>query len=108
MATFDFNPRALDAMLRQDRGWIQRVGNIVRDEARDNVVGLPSLAGARTAKPEGAIIAVVGEDSESIYVDVGYDAKHPGFYLWWWEVGTRYHAPLPHLRPAVRDGILPG
>lgn len=93
-------------MLRQDRGWIQKVGNTVRDEARDNVVALPHLSGARSATPEKAIIAVPGEDVTSVYVDVGYDKDHPGFYLWWAEVGTRYQPPTPHLRPAVRDGLL--
>ena len=103
---FDYNPRALDAMLRQDRSWIQKVGNVVRDEARDNVVALPSLAGHRSKDPEKAIIAVPGEDATSVYVDVGYDKKHPGFYLWWAEVGTQDQAATPHLRPAVRPGLL--
>jgi len=91
-------------MLRQDPSWIQKVGNVARDEARANVPA--GLGGSREIEPEKAIIAVTGEDATSVYVDVGYDKDHPGFYLWWWEVGTRYHAASPHLRPAIRPGLL--
>lgn len=70
------------------------VGRVVRDRAR---------SGARAISDKSdAIIYEVGVDGAGVHVDVGYAKHHPGFYLWWWEVGTQNHAPRPHLRPALR------
>lgn len=93
--------------LRLDRGALERmvqgpdgqklmrlVGEDIRDRARIN-------ARVITDKT-GAIISQVGVDTQSVYVDIGYDKHHPGFFLWWWEVGTKNHPPRPHLRPALR------
>ena len=103
MALFDFRPQALDQMIGLS-GVMGRVGRAVRDEARRNVS--PELKGNREAHPERAIVSVTGADTRGPYVDIGYDKKHPGFYLWWWEVGTQDHAAKPHLRPALRPGLL--
>ena len=103
MPAFQPSPGALDRLVRSDRVWLQQIGNAVRDEARGNV---PSNLKGSVSDPEKAIVAIPGQDAESPYVDVGYDKHHPGFYLWWAEVGTRYQAPQPHLRPAVRPGLI--
>ena len=92
---------ALDRVLADNAVVLLRYGREVRDRARENARAL-GLAGHRTQDPENAIIAVPGRDAEGPYVDVGYDKTHPGFYLWWWEVGTKYNPARPHLRPAVR------
>jgi hypothetical protein len=101
---FDYDRRAADRLLRSDTSWLRAVGNAVRDEARRNVD--PSLEGKRAPDAANAIVAIPGEDGTSPYVDVGYDKHHPGFYLWWHEVGTEDNAPRPHLRPAVRPGLI--
>jgi transcriptional regulator GlxA family with amidase domain len=72
----------------------QRVANDIRDEARVNAEPI-------TSKTE-AIESEMGTDALGIYADVGYRKRHPGFFLWWWEVGTRRHAARPHLRPTLR------
>jgi hypothetical protein len=71
------------------------IGRKIRDRARIN---------ARVISDKtDAIISVVDVDERGIRASVGYKKRHPGFYLWWWEVGTRNHAPRPHLRPALRS-----
>ncbi|MDT8915759.1 hypothetical protein [Amycolatopsis sp. PS_44_ISF1] len=102
---FRLHAQALDELLRhtQTRQFLDAVGMEIRDRARAN---------ARSAVPSStdgdaitAIVSVPGEDDEGVYVDVGYAKHHPGFYLWWWEVGTQNHAARPHLRPALQpDG----
>ncbi len=87
----------------QARAVFKLIGNAVRDEARANVPD--DLKGHREANPEKAIVSIVGTDVEGVYVDVGYNKDHPGFYLWWAEVGTQDQAAQPHLRPALRPGI---
>lgn len=77
--------------------FMRRLGNEVRDEARRN-------AGAISDKTD-AIVSEMGADAGGIFTDVGYAKHHPGFFLWWWEVGTQYHAPRPHLRPALRPRL---
>ncbi len=101
---FVFDRVALERHLRNS-GFMKVVGNAVRDEARDNV---PAALKNDTPDPENAIVSQVGLDALGAYVDIGYDKEHPGFYLWWWEVGTKRHAPLPHLRPALRPGVIDG
>ncbi|WP_394620949.1 hypothetical protein JNUCC0626_18200 [Lentzea sp. JNUCC 0626] len=113
----DLYPHQLDEILRgeESRRFFGAVGREVRDRARANAKTAVSFSGtvgtrrrdssgrfkASVADPSEAIISVPGEDSESLYVDVGYSKHHPGFYLWWWEVGTVNHAARPHLRPAL-------
>jgi hypothetical protein len=75
--------------------YIAKLGQDVRDRAR--------LTAASISNKTDAIISVPGEDVTSVYADVGYDKHHPGFFLWWWEVGTVNHPPRPHLRPAFRQ-----
>lgn len=99
---FRFDRIALERMLRNS-GFMKQVGDAVRDEARDNV---PASLKHDTSDPEQAIVSKVGLDTLGAYVDIGYDKEHPGFYLWWWEVGTKKHAPIPHLRPALRFGVI--
>lgn len=101
---FEIERGALDRLLRSDLGWLRKVGNIVRDEARANVPA--DLTGQRAPDAEQAIIAVADEDSESPFVDIGYNKRHPGFYLWWHEVGTSDSPAQPHLRPALRPGLI--
>lgn len=96
---------ALDSYVRrQVTPVLRQVGNAVRDQARRNVPD--NLKGHRESEPEKAIVAKVGMDELGAYVDVGYDKDHPGFYLWWAEVGTSDQPAQPHLRPALRPGLM--
>jgi len=101
---FQIERGALDQLLASDLGWLRRVGNIVRDEARRNVP--ENLKGFRAPNADQAIISVVEVDDEGPHADIGYARHHPGFYLWWHEVGTTDSRPQPHLRPALRPGLI--
>lgn len=94
--TFTVNEAVLNQLLREgeSKTYFAAIGREVRDRARANASGI-------TDKTD-AIISVPGEDSEGLFNDVGYSKHHPGFFLWWWEVGTTRHPPTPHLRPALR------
>jgi hypothetical protein len=87
---------ALASMVAQS-GIVQRVAREMRDEARLNAAPI-------TSKTD-AIAVEGGIDAISVYADVGYLRRHPGFFLWWHEVGTRRHPPTPHLRPTVRPRL---
>jgi hypothetical protein len=96
----DISRQALLLLLNthpESHKFFKRTADSVRDDARK---------GARRISPSkaDAIVSNVGVDSEGIYADVGYARHHPGFFLWWWEVGTRRHGAVPHLRPAIRSG----
>lgn len=71
-------------------------GDKVRDRARDNARDISAdLADAIwTSEPQEDII-------EGAYIDVGYKRNHPGFVLWWHEIGTIDFPARPHLRPAL-------
>lgn len=102
MASVEIDGHALAALIRGEemQRYMGRVGREVRDRARANAKSVvPPTSG--TGTPTDAIIAVTGTDDEGAYVDVGYSKHHPGFYLWWWEVGTVNHPARPHLRPAA-------
>lgn len=73
---------------------IHRVAREMRDEARETAREITSKTNA--IEVEG------GTDALGVYADVGYLRHHPGFFLWWHEVGTRNHPPTPHLRPTMR------
>ncbi len=87
--------RAVERYLRssETQDFIARLGIVVRDRARVNAQQITSKTDALISKP--------GMDGEGVFVDVGYNKDHPGFFLWWHEVGTVRHAPTPHLRPAL-------
>ena len=104
MSLSGFNRAALEGLVRANPHVLRRAADAVRDEARTNVPS--NLKGERSSQPEKAIISVPGSDADGPYVDVGYDKTHPGFYLWWHEVGTADSPPQPHLRPAVRPGLI--
>ena len=103
MSVFGGRFAADKAAIAAITGWgetqasIRKVGMEVRDAARSN-------AKAITSKTD-AIVTQTGRDEQGVYADVGYARHHPGFFLWWWEVGTRFHAPRPHLRPALRPRL---
>lgn len=90
---------ALDELLlgNEGRAILADYARRVRDGARVNARAISNKTAAITTES--------GVDSLGPYADVGYAKSHPGFYLWWWEVGTRNHAPVPHLRPALKPGI---
>ena len=75
----------------------EAAGKRIRDQARSN-------AGSISATRANAIDTDLDRDSEGLYIDVGYNKHHPGFVLWWAEVGSRHQSPSPHLRPAVQAG----
>jgi len=91
-------PRALDTLVlgHEGRATLADVARRVRNAARANAP-FPKYASAITTES--------GTDSLGPYADIGYAKSHPGFVLWFWEVGTKNHGPRPHLRPAVRPGI---
>lgn len=95
MSTVNFDAAALAEFMLGDEAkrFVNSIGREVRDRARTNA--------APISDKTDAIISVPGQDDEGLYVDVGYSTHHPGFYLWWWEVGTVNHPPRPHLRPAI-------
>ena len=74
--------------------FIALLGIEVRDQARTNARVITSKTDALVSRP--------GLDTEGVYTDVGYNKHHPGFFLWWHEVGTARDAPRPHLRPALK------
>lgn len=77
---------------------LDNVAERVATQARRNVTGhFPG-----TARAEG-IAVVSGVDQVSAHADVGYLRNHPGFVLWWSEVGTRKMSPRPHLRVALQQ-----
>lgn len=93
----DIDDRAVQGLLhgRDAEDYIATRGRDVRDRARQKA----SVISDKT----DAIVSVPGEDVTSVYADIGYDKHHPGFFLWWWEVGTVNHRAIPHLRPALRS-----
>lgn len=70
------------------------VGDPLAEKAR---AGAPRKTGAGAA----SIQAVVGEDSESSFVDVSWDAEHD--YLRHHEEGTEDMPARPFLRPALES-----
>lgn len=99
MADFNLDRRALAALVDGANGQrvLKQAADDIRDRARVN-------AAAIQPGHEAAIVTEVGVDREGAFADVGYDKRHPGFVLWWAEVGTRTQSPQPHLRPAIRPG----
>lgn len=89
---------ALESLVRTDGvAMLNEIGRRVRDEARRNAASI--------TRKTAAIVTENGADALGPFVDVGYARHHPGFFLWWHEVGTRNHGARPHLRPALRPGI---
>lgn len=91
--TLRIDQAALASMV-YNSGIVQRTAREMRDEARVNAEVISSKT--------DAIDIETGADSLGFYTDLGYRRRHPGFFLWWWEVGTRNHKASPHLRPTVR------
>lgn len=104
---FELNRRALQHYIDtspESHRFFKQLGDDIRDEARDGAKAVTTGVTASGDPKVNAIVSQVGSDSDGIYVDVGYARHHPGFFLWWWEVGTVHHAAVPHLRPALRPG----
>jgi len=102
VADFQLIPGAVEAFLASSPealAAMEDVGIKIRDTARQNASAI--------SRKSDALISRTGTDTDGLYVDVGYAKKHPGFFLWWFEVGTVRQAARPHLRPAVRPGLLP-
>jgi hypothetical protein len=78
---------------------LEEAGEAVRDQARVNASSISNDTDAIVSND-------VESDSEGHYVDVGYDKHHPGFTLWWQEVGTSKFPPQPHLRPAAARKVI--
>lgn len=98
---WSFDRAALSRMVNESpagKAVLVAAATQVRDAARENARGIKAGQAGR----DGAIAYELGEDSEGAYADVGYMKHHPGFVLWWAEVGTRNQPAQPHLRPAVK------
>lgn len=92
--------RALDRMVRTSpaaQAIFTRSAKAIRDQARANATSIDPV---RT----GALAYEVGEDEQGLFADIGYSKSHPGWVLWFHEVGTVNHPASPHLRPAVSAG----
>lgn len=78
--------------------FLTRVAENVAEQARRNARGhFPG-----TDRVQG-IDTDFGVDEVSAYANVGYAKTHPGFVLWWSEVGTQKMSPRPHLRAALNQ-----
>ena len=78
--------------------FIEDVAGKVAKQARGNASGhYPGTSRTRGIEAES------GRDSRGVYSDVGYTRTHPGFVLWWSEVGTQKMSPRPHLRAALHQ-----
>lgn len=94
----DWTPGVLNALARTPEmaALLNRAAEKVADQARTNAAAhYPG-----STRPLG-IDTATGVDARSAYADVGYTRTHPGFVLWWSEVGTQRMAPRPHLRRAL-------
>ena len=102
--SFDLDRRALERMLNGPEGKavLTKAATQVRDDARANARGITAGQNGR----DQAIWYELGEDDEGAYADVGYNKHHPGFVLWWAEVGSKNQPAQPHLRPAVKPNQL--
>lgn len=92
-----FYDRALDDLLEDGLAEeiLDEAATTIRDRARRSA-GVISTDRAR------GIVTETGRDPEGAYADVGYAKNHPGYVLFWHEVGTSQYAATPHLRAAVR------
>ena len=84
-------------MSPQSVALFEAAGKRIRDQARKNAASI-------SASRSDAIDTDLSRDAKGLYVDVGYNKYHPGFVLWWAEVGSVHQSPSPHLRPAVQAG----
>ena len=114
--SFTFDRRAFERLVNGPAGKaiLTAAATKIRDDARSNARSIGSGAVKRDSSGKfvagsrltNAIQYEVGEDGEGAYADVGYAKHHPGFVLWFAEVGTRNQPAQPHLRPAVKPNQL--
>ena len=99
--SFRLNERALADLIDGPGGRrvLTAAAEQVRDEARMNAAHISEkrAKAISNAPPE--------RDASGTYVDVGYLRDHPGFVLWWHEVGSSQIPADPHLRPALKPGL---
>lgn len=95
---FDFRAAALDEIANSAavKALVGKAAVGIRNDARDRVRGYYG----ETARAN-ALEVEAGIDAEGIYADVGYLKRHPGFVLFFSEVGTVKMSPRPHLVPAM-------
>lgn len=88
---------ALNELAHSDmvRAGLEAAADGVRDRARVSAAPI-------SARLAAALDTESGEDTESQFVDVGYNKRKPGWVLWFAEVGTTNQRAQPHLRPALR------
>ena len=96
----EWNAGALAALAESAEvaAFVESAAAKVRDQARVNAAAhYPGTSRTRGIEAES------GRDSQGVYSDVGYTRTHPGFVLWWSEVGTEQMSPRPHLRAALHQ-----
>lgn len=100
MTRIDWDEAALEALASHPamREMLDDVATQVRNRARDNASGYYA-----PSRRISAIITESGTDRQGAFADVGYDRTHPGFVLFFSEVGTSRMSPRPHLRAAVEQ-----
>lgn len=94
----DWSPGALDEIAKSTEMavFVTRAAEQVAIQARANV-----KAHYPDTERTPGIDTDFGIDDVSAFADVGYARTHPGFVLWWSEVGTQQMSPRPHLRAAL-------
>lgn len=99
MAELIWNTSAVEALARSQpvvRDLLRR-GLLVQAAAKNFATGVGGGPHVRTGRLRSSIATVPGEDSVSVYVDIGSDVSYAAFV----ELGTRHMRARPYLRPAL-------
>lgn len=92
---------AVESLLRGPNGPVARDllrrGFRVEAAAKNFATGVGGGPHVRTGRLRSSITTVLGEDSVSVFVDVGSNVSYAPFV----ELGTRYMRARPYLRPAL-------
>lgn len=81
---------------------LARRGLRVEAAAKGYATGQGGGPHVRTGRLRSSISWALGEDTLSIYVDIGTNVEYAAYV----ELGTSRAKPYPYLRPALRAGIV--
>lgn len=100
-----WNEGEVAALLKGQQGPVARDmlrrGLRVEASAKNFATGIGGGPHVRTGRLRSSISTAIGEDSESVYADVGTNVEYAGFV----ELGTRRAKAYPYLRPALIAAI---
>lgn len=102
MTEIRFRRGAIESLMRDRKvaRELEDTAEKVRDVARR---GASRISATR---PSAIVATDVLYEGSGPEVRVGYEKTHPGFVLFFHEVGTSDHPATPHLRPAIRGRFL--